>query len=236
MKTLIRNTVLLLVLGAVSSFALDRIWDARYTFGPEFLTRDRFSAGGGFYTNYEEDGYLPLNIQIAINDFWEIGGKLLFETEDDLESVQTYVDVGAKYRVFEYSTVGADFLIGVGNHRGAGLVFSYATLQPLSRIFSTLYEARIGFLDRVVSNGGLATIAFGATPEFKFTEALLAMIGIEASGSLGNIMDDFMVDIVPRVQIGVLPYFHVAAEISIGILQEKNNDRIRTGIYGILEF
>lgn len=236
MKTLIRNTVLLLVLGAVSSFALDRIWDARYTFGPEFLTRDRFSAGGGFYTNYEEDGYLPLNIQVAINDFWEIGGKLLFETEDDLESVQTYVDVGAKYRVFEYSTVGADFLIGVGNHRGAGLVFSYATLQPLSRIFSTLYEARIGFLDRVVSNGGLATIAFGATPEFKFTEALLAMIGIEASGSLGNIMDDFMVDIVPRVQIGVLPYFHVAAEISIGILQEKNNDRIRTGIYGILEF
>ncbi len=236
MKTLIRNTVLLLVLGAVSSFALDRIWDARYTFGPEFLTRDRFSAGGGFYTNYEEDGYLPLNIQVAINDFWEIGGKLLFETEDDLESVQTYVDVGAKYRVFEYSTVGADFLIGVGNHRGAGLVFSYATLQPLSRIFSTLYEARIGFLDRVVSDGGLATIAFGATPEFKFTEALLAMIGIEASGSLGNIMDDFMVDIVPRVQIGVLPYFHVAAEISIGILQEKNNDRIRTGIYGILEF
>lgn len=236
MKTLIRNTVLLLVLGAVSSFALDRIWDARYTFGPEFLTRDRFSAGGGFYTNYEEDGYLPLNIQVAINDFWEIGGKLLFETEDDLESVQTYVDVGAKYRIFEYSTVGADFLIGVGNHRGAGLVFSYATLQPLSRIFSTLYEARIGFLDRVVSDGGLATIAFGATPEFKFTEALLAMIGIEASGSLGNIMDDFMVDIVPRVQIGVLPYFHVAAEISIGILQEKNNDRIRTGIYGILEF
>lgn len=236
MKSLFRNSILLLALCATSSLALDRIWDARYTFGPEFLTRDRFSAGGGFYTNYEEDGYLPLNVQVAINDFWEIGGKVLFDTEDDLESVQAYVDFGAKYRIFEYSTIGADFLVGVGNHRGAGLVLSYAKLQPLSRIFSTLYEARIGFLDRVVSDGGLATIAFGATPEFKFTEALLAMIGIETSGSLGNIADDFMVDIVPRVQIGILPYFHVTAEIAIGILQEKNNDRIRTGIYGILEF
>lgn len=236
MKNFFRTSLLLISFCATSALALDRIWDARYTFGPEFLSRDRFSVGGGFYTNYEEDAYLPLNVQLAINDYWEIGGKLLFDTEDNLETVQAYADFGAKYRLFEYSTVGADFLVGIGNRRGAGLVFSYTTLQPLSRIFSTLYEARIGFLDRIVSDGGFATLAFGATPRFKFTEALLAMIGIETSGSLGNLVDDFMVDIVPRVQVGVLPYFHVAAEIAIGILQEKNNDRVRLGAYGILEF
>ena len=106
----------------------------------------------------------------------------------------------------------------------------------MSRIFSTLYEARLGFFDRIVSDGGLAEFALGVTPQFKFTPALIAMIGIESSGSLGNILDDFMVDIVPRVQIGILPYFHVMTELSIGIMQEKNNDRMRLGAYGIIEF
>lgn len=231
------RAILCLIFGlAASASALDRIWDARYTFGPEFLAKDRISVGGGFYTNFEEDGYLPLNVQLAINDYIEIGGKLLFDTEDDLESVQAYVDLGAKYRLFEYSTIGIDYLVGVGNHRGSGLVFSYMKLQPLSRIFSTLYEARLGFLHRIVSDGGLSEFAFGITPRFKFTEAIVTMIGVETSGSLGNIVDDFMVDIVPRVQIGILPYFHVTGEIAIGILQEKNNDRVRLGGYGILEF
>ncbi len=236
MKNLIRTSLLLTVFLAVSASALDRIWDARYTFGPEFLVRDRTSIGAGFYTNYEEDGYLPINAQLAINDFWELGAKLLFDSEDNLKSVQSYVDMGAKYRVFEYSTIGADFLIGVGNKRGAGLVFTYTSLHPMSRIFSTLYEARLGFFDRIVSDDGLAEFALGVTPRFKFTQALIAMIGIESSGSFGDILDDFMVDIVPRVQIGILPYFQIMGELSIGILQEKNNDRMRLGIYGIIEF
>ncbi len=221
---------------SVSSFALDRIWDTRYTFGPEFMTRDRISVGAGFYTNYEEDGYLPFNAQLAINDYWEIGGKLLFDTEDNLESVQAYLDLGGKFRIFEYSTIEADFLFGIGNDRGSGLVFSYAKLQPLSRIFSTLYEARLGFFDRIVSEDGLSEFAIGVTPQFKFTPAILAMVGIETSGSLGNFTDDFMVDLVPRVQLGILPHFHVQGELSIGIIQEKNNDRIRAGCYGIVEF
>lgn len=236
MKNLFRTSLLLIIWLAASASALDRIWDTRYTFGPEFLVRDRTSLGAGFYTNYQEDGYLPINAQLAINDFWEVGAKLLFDSEDDMESVQSYVDVGAKYRIMEYSTIGADFLIGIGNKRGAGLVFSYTSLHPMSRIFSTLYEARLGFFDRIVSDGGLAEFALGVTPQFKFTPALIAMIGIEFSGSLGNILDDFMVDIVPRVQIGILPYFHVMTELSIGIMQEKNNDRMRLGAYGIIEF
>ena len=236
MKNLIRTSLLFALLFVAYASALDRIWDARYTFGPEFLVRDRTSIGAGFYTNYEEDGYLPINAQLAINDYWEIGAKLLFDSEDDFGSIQSYVDVGGKYRVLEYSTIGADFLIGVGNKRGAGLVFSYTSLHPMSRIFSTLYEARLGFFDRIVSDDGLAEFALGVTPQFKFTPALIAMIGIESSGSFGDLLDDFMVDIVPRVQIGILPYFHMMGELSIGILQEKNNDRMRLGVYGIVEF
>ena len=236
MKNLIRTSLLFAFLLVANASALDRIWDARYTFGPEFLVRDRTSIGAGFYTNYEEDGYLPINAQLAINDYWEIGAKLLFDSEDDFGSIQSYVDVGGKYRVLEYSTIGADFLIGVGNKRGAGLVFSYTSLHPMSRIFSTLYEARLGFFDRIVSDDGLAEFALGVTPQFKFTPALIAMIGIESSGSFGDLLDDFMVDIVPRVQIGILPYFHMMGELSIGILQEKNNDRMRLGVYGIVEF
>ena len=236
MKRIFQSILFLLAFTAVSAFALDRIWDTRYTFGPEFMTRDRMSLGAGFYTNYEEDAYLPLNAQLAISDYWEIGGKLLFDTEDALESVQSYMTLGTKYRVFEYSTIEADFLFGIGTDRGSGLVFSYATLQPVSRIFSTLYEVRLGFFDRIVSDGGGAEFAFGITPQFKFTKAILAMMGIESSGSFGNMKQDFMVDLVPRVQMGILPNLQVMGEIAIGILQDKNNDRVRVGAYTIMGF
>jgi len=200
------------------------------------MTKDRISVGGGFYTNYQEDGFVPINAQLALNDYWEIGGKLLFDTEDNLESVQTYLDLGAKYRVLEYSTLEADILVGLDNNRGGGLVFSYAHFQPLSKIFSNLFEARIGFLDRVAGEGGYAKIALGVTPQFYFGKSVHAMIGVESSGSLGNLSDDFMMDIVPRLEVGILPYFHIMGELAIGILQEKNNNNVRTGIYAVMDF
>ena len=61
-------------------------------------------------------------------------------------------------------------------------------------------------------------------------------MGSESSGSFGNMKQDFMVDLVPRVQMGILPNLQVMGEIAIGILQDKNNDRVRVGAYTIMGF
>lgn len=123
-----------LVLFATCACALDRLWDTRYTFGPEFLTRDRFTVGTGFYTAFIEDGTVPVNTQIALSDYLECGGKLFFTTQDDLETVHAFADIGAKYRVQEYATVEADILVGINNSEGGGLVFLLcAASAPLQK-------------------------------------------------------------------------------------------------------
>lgn len=231
-----RRIIIALCVLAACACALDRIWDTRYTFGPEFPAEDRFSVGTGFYTTYNEDGTIPTNIQIGINDQWEMGGKIFFSTHDKLESVQAFADVGAKYKFQELSTVGADFLVGVNNGEGGGVVFSYMRKQPLSDNFSNIVEGRAGFFHAVAGKGGYMKLALGATPQLYLGTFIHAMMGVEASGSIGNIKEDFMVDIVPRIEVNVKPYLHFTGELAIGILQGKNNDNTRAGIYGRMDF
>jgi hypothetical protein len=200
------------------------------------MVQDRFSVGAGYHTACIEDGTIPINTQIAINDYWEFGGKIFFTTNDKLETIQTFMDGGVKYRLREYATLEADFLFGINNNEGGGLVFSYAQLQRLSKNFSNLLEGRIGFFDAVTGEGGYAKLGVGVTPQLMLGHSVRAMIGVESSGSLGNLTDDFMIDLVPRIEIGLLPYLRVLGELAIGILQERNNDNVRAGFYVTCDF
>ncbi len=112
---MVRITLFFLCFLAVSASALDRFWDARYTFGPEFMVKDRFTVGAGFYTEYEEDAALPVNIQIGINDYWEVGGKIFFTTYNGLDNIYAHLDAGAKYRFQSNATLQADILVGLGH-------------------------------------------------------------------------------------------------------------------------
>ena len=228
---MVRVILLVLMLLAVYASALDRLWDTRYTFGPEFMVQDRFTVGAGFYTAYIEDGTLPINAQVAINDYWEFGGKIFSTTNDKLETINTFADIGAKYRIREYGTLEADFLLGLNNSEGGGLVISYAQLQKLSKNFSNLIEGRIGFFDAVAGKDGYAKLGIGLTPELRLGNSVRAMMGVEGSGSFGNLTDDFMIDLVPRIEVGLLPNLRVLGELAIGIMQEKNNNNVRTGFY-----
>ena len=42
--------------------------------------------------------------------------------------------------------------------------------------------------------------------------------------------------LVPRIEVNVKPYLHFTGELAIGILQGKNNDNTRAGIYGRMDF
>lgn len=228
---MVRVILIVLMLLAVCASALDRLWDTRYTFGPEFMVRDRFTVGTGFYTAFIEDGTLPMNAQVAINDYWEFGGKIFFTTNDKLETINAFGDIGAKYRIREYATVEADLLFGLNNNEGGGLVLSYAQLQKLSKNFSNLIEGRIGFFDAVAGEDGYAKLGIGLTPELQLRNSVRAMMGVEGSGSFGNLTDDFMIDLVPRIEVGLLPYLRILGELAIGIMQEKNNNNVRAGFY-----
>jgi hypothetical protein len=56
------------------------------------------------------------------------------------------------------------------------------------------------------------------------------MIEINASGSAGYLRDDFMVDIIPKMELS-FGATRVRVDFDIGILQEDNNDQKNIGLY-----
>lgn len=226
-----RIILIFLSILTVSVSALDRFWDARYTFGPEFMVKDRFTLGAGFYTEYQEDASFPLNIQIALSDYWEVGGKLFFTTYEKLESIYAYIDVGAKYRFQPNSTLQMDILMGLNHDNGGALSFTYNNLQVITKNFSTLYEARIGLFDGVAGSDGWVKFSGAVFPQVRLGNPIRATIGIVSSGSVGNLSDDFMIDLLPRLDIGILSYLTLTGELAIGVLQSKNNDKVRLAFY-----
>lgn len=222
---------LLLALLASSALALDPLYDVRYTFGPEILVPDEFTAGGGFFTRFEEDISLPLNVKIGIDEFWEFGAKLTPGTQDKLESVQSYIDLGVKYRFTSYSAFQADAMLGVNNDRGGALALTYTRAQRYTRNVSMLFEGRTGFFDAATGEDGWVKLAGGLYPQFQVGNAVRFRIGAISSGSLGHLSDDFMLDLMPQVEVGIGKGLKVQAEVAVGILQDDNNDNTRFGMY-----
>jgi len=222
---------LLVALFATASSALDRLYDVRYTFGPEILVPDEFTGGGGFYTRFEEDLTLPLALKIGVNEDWEVGAKLSLGTYDKLETVQGFIDLGAKFRFTSYSAFQVDALLGLNNSDGGALAFSYTRAHRYTRNFSMMFEGRAGFFDAVTGEDGWVKLAGGLYPQFQMVESVRFRIGAVSSGSLGNLNDDFMVDLVPQMELGIGKGLKLQTEVAIGILQDDNNDDVRFGMY-----
>lgn len=226
-----RLVLLLLAIAVNSALALDRMYDVRYTFGPEILVPENFSAGGGFFTQFEEDLTVPFNLQVGVNEFWEVGAKLSMATYDKLETVQGFLDLGAKYRFTSYSAFQADAMLGLNNEDGGALVLTYTRAHRYTKNVSILFEGRSGFFDAVTGADGYVKLAGGVYPQFQVGDAIRFSIGAVGSGSVGNLQDDFMVDLLPRLEIGLRQGLMLQAETAIGILQDDNNDRTRFGMH-----
>jgi hypothetical protein len=52
------------------------------------------------------------------------------------------------------------------------------------------------------------------------------------SGSIGNLTDDFMIDIIPKLELSLGPA-RVRLDFDIGIMQKKNNDVQTIALYVI---
>lgn len=212
-----------------NAFALDRIWNMRYTFGPDARPSPKFAAGVGMRSDFDSNVLFPINIMGALNKNWDMGVKVDLYTYNQLDNVEASVDFGGRYR-FGEQFIELDGYFGLNRNNGSALVFTYGKEHYIAKNFSNSYEARAGFLEGVTGDEGYVKFAFGTMPTLHFGRVFLCMIEINTSGSAGYLKDDFMVDIIPKMELS-FGATRVRAEFDIGVLQEDNNNQKSVGLY-----
>lgn len=212
-----------------NAFALDRIWNMRYTFGPDARPSPKFAAGVGMRSDFDSNVLFPINIMGALNKNWDMGVKVDLYTYNQLDNVEASVDFGGRYH-FGGQYIELDGYFGLNRNNGSALVFTYGKEHYIAKNFSNSYEARAGFLEGVTGDEGYVKFAFGTMPTLHFGRVFLCMIEINTSGSAGYLKDDFMVDIIPKMELS-FGATRVRAEFDIGVLQEDNNNQKSVGLY-----
>lgn len=223
----------LVALLSVNVFALDRIWDMRFTYGPDPRLAPKFAAGVGLRTDFSDQVVIPVNLVGNLVADWDIGVKVDVYTYNKLENVIASVDFGGRYRFKPGSYIQLDGYFGLNRNDKSAVVFTYGMEHYIAKNFSNSYEVRGGFLEGVTDKDGFAKFAVGMTPTLHFGRSVLCMIEITSSGSVGHVNDDFMIDIIPKLEVGV-GGARVRVDFDVGILQEKNNKQKGVGLYVLM--
>lgn len=220
----------LLAILSVNAFALDPIWDMHYTFGPDSRNSPKFGVGVGLRSSFNSDILFPVNMVGSISEDFEIGAKLDIHTYDEMNHTQASIDLGGRYRIQPGTFLELDGYFGLNRNNGSAVVVTYGYEQFIAKSFSNFYELRAGFLDGVTGEDGYVKFATGMTPTLHFGQTVRFMIEIEASESIGHLEDDFMVDIIPKLEIQ-LAGARIRLDFDIGVLQEDNNDQKSIALY-----
>lgn len=218
---------------SVNAFALDRIWDMRFTYGPDSRPAPKIAAGVGLRSDFSDNVVFPVNLIGSLAGQWDLGVKVDIYTYNQLENTIASVDFGGRYRFKPGSFVQLDGYFGLNRNDKSALVLTYGMEHYISKSFSNSYELRGGFLEGVAGADGFAKLAVGMTPTLHFGRAVVCMIEITSSGSIGYLKDDFMIDIIPKLEVGI-GGARVRVDFDIGILQEKNNDQKGVGLYVLM--
>ena len=213
-----------------NAFALDRIWNMRYTLGPDARPSPKFAAGVGLRSDFGDNVLFPINIMGALNKEWELGAKVDMYTYNKLDNMEASIDLGGRYRIGAGRFIEIDGYFGLNRNNGSALVITYGKDVYIASNFSNFYEARAGFLEGVTGEDGYVKFELGTIPTLHFGHSVLCMIEITSSGSAGNLKDDFMVDIIPKLEVA-FGGTRVRLEFDIGIMQEENNDQKSIGLY-----
>jgi len=222
------KSYVILVLAFGISHALDPMYEYRYTLGPEILVPDAFHIGLGAYTRYNDDLKIVSNFQIGLGSRFEMGLKYLGGTNDDWVIARTrekmryrnhnvhMVDIGAKFAIGPHLAVQADFPIALNKDREWGGVVSITQWDGYTKNVSFLFEGRVGF-GGAAGEDSYAKPSLAFFPYFQIGQSFRLSIGTIGSCSIGHFKDDSMLDILPRLELG-LKWFRLTGEVSIGIL------------------
>lgn len=211
------------ILSVNMAYALDPMYDYRYTLGPEILVPDAFHVGFGAFSRLNEDAKVVFNFQVGIMNNLEAGMKYMVGTNDDwIITRSTYrnhtlsmIDIGLKYAISRNLSLQADVPMALNKDREWGGVLSLSQWDGYTKNVSFLFEGRLGFGGAAGSDRYVKPAA-AFIPYFQIGESFRICIGTIASGS-NYFKDDFMVDILPRIELGLV-WFRLQAETSIGIL------------------
>ena len=103
----------------------------------------------------------------------------------------------------------------------------------IAKCFANYYELRAGFLDGATKyNGEEGYVKFSGAmiPTLVFGQMFRIFLEINSSASIGNLRQDFMVDIIPKFEL-TFGGTHVRIDFDVGVMQEKNNDRKTIALY-----
>jgi len=235
------HTILIFLIILVQAiYALDPMYEYRYTLGPEILVPDALHVGAGAYTRFNESGKGVINLQIGLSENFETGFKVLAGTTDDWvisNSRDRWVDgwpdwlldVGAKFAITPHTTIQADVPIPLWKHGDFGGVLTVAHWDGYTKNLSFLYEGRLGFFGAAGEDTYVKPAA-AIVPNFQIGESFRASIGLISSCSFEHFKDDFMFDIMPKVEAG-LKWFRLMGEVSIGTITYKAQRHNRYALF-----
>jgi len=221
---------LLFAILATNAFAVDRFWDMRYNFGPESRPSPKIGVGLGIRSPFNSDVLFPINLTTRLNKEFDVGAKLDINTYNKLEEIKTALDLGVRYRFKPSSYIAFDGYLDLSDMNGSAIAFTLGTQQFIAKCFATYYEIRTGFLEGATGKDGYAKIAGAMIPTLIFGQVLRIFLEINSSFSVGNIRDDFMIDIIPKIEL-TFGETHIRIDFDVGVMQEKNNDRKTIALY-----
>jgi hypothetical protein len=225
-----RILCLLIAILATSSFALDHFWDMRYNFGPESRPSPKIGIGLGIRSPFNSDVLFPINFTTRLNKNFDVGAKLDINTYNKLEETRTALDLGVRYRYKPSSYIAFDGYLDLSETSQSALAFTIGTQQFIAKCFANYYELRAGFLDGATGKDGYAKFSASMIPTIVFGQVLRMFLEVTSSASIGNLKDDFMVDIIPKMEL-TFGGTHVRIDFDVGVMQEKNNDRKTIALY-----
>ena len=190
-----RLLCLLFAVLATNAFALDHMWDMRYTFGPESRPSPKMGFGLGIRSPFNSNVLFPINFTRQLNKKFDVGTKLDINTYNKLDEIHTALDIGG-----------------------------------LARCFANYYELRAGFLEGATGKDGYAKFSAAVIPTIVFGQIFRLFLEVNTSASVGHFRDDFMVDIIPKMEL-TFGGTHIRIDFDVGVMQEKNNNVKTIGLY-----
>ncbi|OWV23050.1 hypothetical protein B7991_02460 [Fibrobacter sp. UWB3] len=202
----------------------------RYNFGPESRPSPKIGVGLGIRSPFNSDVLFPINFTTRLNKEFDVGAKLDINTYGQLEEINTALDIGVRYRYKPSSFIAFDGYLDLSETSQSALAFTIGTQQFIAKCFANYYELRAGFLDGATGKDGYVKFSASMIPTIVFGQVLRMFLEVTSSASVGNLKDDFMVDIIPKIEL-TFGGTHVRIDFDVGVMQEKNNDRKTIALY-----
>ena len=225
-----RLLCLLFAVLATNAFALDHMWDMRYTFGPESRPSPKMGFGLGIRSPFNSNVLFPINFTRQLNKKFDVGTKLDINTYNKLDEIHTALDIGGRFRYKPASFIALDGYLDLSDINASAVVFTIGTQLFIARCFANYYELRAGFLEGATGKDGYAKFSAAVIPTIVFGQIFRLFLEVNTSASVGHFRDDFMVDIIPKFEL-TFGGTHIRIDFDVGVMQEKNNDVKTIALY-----